>query len=172
MSQNFFAVEEQTSRYDAGRGLWLRGDGRGDFRAVSGQESGVRIYGEQRGAALCDYDGDGRVDLAVSQNGAATKLFHNELAQPGLRVRLIGPPGNPVGFGAVVRGGRGLRDGAAREWHGGSGYWSQDSVVQVFGGSPDRLSIRWPGGKTATVTVPPGAREVSVDAAGAIKAVR
>ena len=64
------------------------------------------------------------------------------------------------------------RDGAAREWHGGSGYWSQDSVVQVFGGSPDRLSIRWPGGKTATVTVPPGAREVSVDAAGAIKAVR
>ncbi len=29
LSQNFFAVEERTTRYDAGRGLWLRGDGTG-----------------------------------------------------------------------------------------------------------------------------------------------
>ena len=51
LSQNFFAVNSDTSRYDAGRGLWLQGDGQGGFRAVPGQESGIKVYGEQRGAA-------------------------------------------------------------------------------------------------------------------------
>ena len=55
---------------------------------MPGQESGVIVYGEGRGAAACDYDGDGRVDLAVSQNGAQTKLYHNVAGRPGLRVRL------------------------------------------------------------------------------------
>ena len=61
------------------------------------------VYGEGRGAAACDYDGDGRVDLAVAQNGAATKLFWGVAGRPGLRLRLLGPPGNPSAVGAVVR---------------------------------------------------------------------
>ena len=35
--KNFFAVEVETSRYDGGRGLWLRGDGSGGFQAVRGR---------------------------------------------------------------------------------------------------------------------------------------
>ena len=66
LSQNFFAVNADTSRYDAGRGLLLQGDGQGGFRAVPGQESGIKVYGEQRGAAVCDFDGDGRTDLVVT----------------------------------------------------------------------------------------------------------
>src|SRR5207244_3272147 len=115
-----------------GRGLWVRGDGRGDFTAVSAQESGLRIYGEQRGSALSDYDGDGRVDLAVSQNGAESKLFHNQRGKPAWRVRLKGPSGNRTGIGAVVRLSFGGKMGPAREIHAGSGYWSQDSAVQVL----------------------------------------
>src|SRR5204862_5722599 len=45
LSQNFFAVEPETSRYDAGRGLWLKGDGHGGLLPVAGQESGVIVYG-------------------------------------------------------------------------------------------------------------------------------
>src|SRR2546422_3466922 len=48
-------------------------------------------------------DGDGRTDLVVSQNGAETKLYHNEHARPGLRVRLRGGARNPHGIGAVLR---------------------------------------------------------------------
>jgi enediyne biosynthesis protein E4 len=77
LSQNFFAVKPETSRYDAGRGLWLTGDGQGGLRAVPGQKSGVMVYGEQRGAAVADFDGDGRVDLVVTQNAAETRLFKN-----------------------------------------------------------------------------------------------
>ena len=93
MSQNFFGMPPEERRLDAGRGLLLRGDGRGGFTALSGEESGIKVYGEQRGAAFCDFDHDGRLDLAVGQNGAETKLFRNLRGRAGLRVRLSGPPG-------------------------------------------------------------------------------
>jgi hypothetical protein len=168
LSQNFFAVSPDNSRSDGGRGLWLKGDGKGKLEAVSGQESGIRVYGEQRGCALGDYDGDGRVDVVVSQNGAATKLFHNVGAKVGLRVRLNGPEGNPSGVGAQMRLVSGGKPGPAREVHGGSGYWSQESAVQILGtvGEPSQLWIRWPGGKTLTVEIPKGAKEIIVDSRG------
>lgn len=178
LSQNFFAVALETSRYDAGRGLWLRGDGRGGFKPVSGPESGLLIYGEQRGAAVCDYDADGRLDLGVTQNGAATMLYHNETARPGLRIHLEGPPGNPDGVGAVLRlqpsapAGTPARPfGPAREIHSGSGYWSQESATQVLAlpDGPARLEVRWPGGKTTLSPIPTGAREVSVNQKGEIR---
>ncbi len=163
LSQNFFATPPETPRLDAGRGLWLRGDGTGKLTPVHGQDSGVKVYGEQRGAAVCDYDQDGRVDLVVTQNGADTKLFHNTGARPGLRVRLIGPVGNSTGVGAQVRLYFGEAKGPVREVHAGSGYWSQDSASLVLGtpAAPTQIWIRWPGGKTSTVPIPAGAKEIS-----------
>lgn len=163
LAQNFFATPDP-SRYDAGRGLWLRGDGAGGFTPVSGQESGVKVYGEQRGCALADYDQDGRVDLVVAQNGAQTKLYHNARAKPGLRVRLKGLEGNPFGVGAAMRLFFGDKAGPVREIHAGSGYWSQDSSVQVLGTpeTPTRIWVRWPGGKTVMVDLAPNAREIEV----------
>jgi hypothetical protein len=167
LAQNFFAVDGDTSRYDAGRGLLLAGDGRGGFRPVPGQESGLKVYGEQRGAATGDYDGDGRVDLVVAQNGAETKLYHNTGAKPGLRVRLRGPAGNPDGAGATLRLAHGDTMGPAREIHAGSGYWSQDCAVQVLAGTlPARVWTRWPGGRTNLIEVPAGTREVTIAADG------
>ncbi|HTD67542.1 MAG TPA: VCBS repeat-containing protein, partial [Candidatus Limnocylindria bacterium] len=121
LAQNFFETDGETSRYDAGRGLLLYGNGRGEFTSVSGQENGLMLYGEQRGAAVCDYDGDGRLDLAVGQNGAETKLFHNQKAKPGLRVRLQSAEGNAIGVGAVIRRVHGATRGPAHEIHAGSG---------------------------------------------------
>jgi hypothetical protein len=141
---------------------------------VPGQESGLVVYGEQRGAAGADYDGDGRVDLIVSQNAATAKLFHNLRAKPGLRVRLAGPPGNPTGIGATLRLKSVGRSGPVREIHSGSGYFSQDSPVQVLARLPEpmRLSVRWPGGQTNTVDLPPGAGEVELSAAGKLRVLK
>ena len=147
LSQNFFPNEIQVPRYDAGRGLLLLGDGKGGLTPMSGQRSGIRVWGDQRGAAHADYDGDGRLDLVVSQNGAATKLFHNRGATPGLRVRLQGQAGNPDGIGAILRLVYGERLGPARVVQAGSGYWSENGAVQVMGkdGEPTAVLVRWPG---------------------------
>jgi enediyne biosynthesis protein E4 len=164
LAQNFSATALGTPRYDSGRSLLLLGDGKGGLRPLPGESSGLRVYGDQRGAAYADFDADGRLDLVVSQNGTTTRLFHNRGARSGLRVRLTGPPGNPDGIGAQLRVVYGERMGPVREVQAGSGYWSQNGAIQVFGlsGTPTAIWVRWPGGSETRVPLEAGAREVVV----------
>ncbi len=164
LAQNQFAVQPEDTRLDAGRGLILRGDGHGGFTPVSGTESGLRIYGEQRGAAAADFDEDGRVDLVVSQNGASTVLLHNISGLPGLRVRLAGPPANPDGIGAAILPWIGEVRGAAQAVTAGGGYWSQPGSVLVLGGKrPTAVDVRWPDGRVQRTSVPSSGNEIRVN---------
>ncbi len=166
MSQNFFATESETPRQDVGRGLVLRGDGTGQFTPLEGHRTGLRVYGEQRAAPVADVDWDGRIDVLVTQNGAATRLFRNVGATPGLRVRLDGPPQNPRGIGATVR----LRyddesRGPAVALTAGSGYWSQHTLTPTLGHgdrSVAAVEVRWTDGTETETTVPAGASTVTV----------
>ena len=176
LGQNLSATVVGTPRFDAGRSLLLLNgastytksnisSGNGvSLKAVDGAKSGLVIYGDQRGAGYSDFNGDGRVDLAVSQNGADTKLFINRNAKPGLRVRVNGPSRNPDGVGVQLRVVYGKRMGPVREIQSSAGYLSQNSAVQVFGldGVPTAVWARWPGGKTVVVPVASGATEVIV----------
>ena len=164
-AQNFFASQAETPRSDGGRGLLMLGDGKGGLRSLSGGASGIKVYGEQRGSAVADFDHDGRADLAVTQNGSHTRTFRNRLAKPGLRVRLKGSPANPTAVGARVR----LRFtddtlGPVRPITAGSGYWSQDSAVVVLGTpKPVRqIDVTWPDGSKSSQPVPIGASEVEI----------
>ena len=172
LSQNFFDQQPEENRIDAGLGLWLQGDGTGALKAVPAARSGIRVYGEQRGAAIGDYDEDGRTDLVVTQNGAETKLFHNLGAAPGLRVKLKGTATNPSAIGAVLRLQFKNHQGPARELHAGSGYWSQDSLTQVMAtpDKPEALWVRWPGGRVTTTPIPANAKEITVNIEGKIAA--
>ena len=174
LAQNFSGVEPLRSRYDAGLGLVLLGDGDGGFEAQPAIESGVRVFGEGRGAATADFDRDGRADLLVAQNAAPTRLYHNRTARPGLRVRLALGPGNPHGVGAGVQLVFEGRDGPLREVQSGSGYWSQSSVTLVLGrpAPPRAIRVRWPGGNTTETPVPPDALEIEVAPDGTLKTLR
>ena len=164
LSQNFYATDEDTPRYDAGRGLWLEGDGRGGFRPVPGRESGVAASGDQRGVASADIDSDGRVDFVLGINGGAARLFRGSGNSPGLRVRVAGSGENRYGIGAVLRVVYADGLGPAREVRAGSGTGSHDDPVQIMGlsGDPVAVEVRWPGGAVERVEVPPGVTEVTV----------
>jgi hypothetical protein len=175
ISQNFFsavpesAAQEALSRDDSGRGLWLRGNGDGTFSAIDGSITGIKVYGEQRGAALADFNHDGRLDLVVSQNNGATKLYVNESGRRGLRVTLHGAHGNPDAIGAQLR----IRyaDGSmgpCRNVAAGSGYWSQDAASQVLGcaQAPAALWIRWPGGREEILPLEKNAWDVEATLKG------
>ena len=164
LSQNFFPTAVGMPRYDAGRGMVLLGDGSGGLTPMPGARSGVVVYGDQRGAAFSDFDRDGRLDIAMAQNGAETRLFQNRGARPGLRVRVRGPASNPEAVGAQVRLVFDKGPGPVREIHAGSGYWSQNGTVQVFGvpNRPVEAWVRWPGGGVRRVPIPPGSGEIIV----------
>jgi len=164
LAQNFSPTALETPRLDAGAGLVMLGDGRGGFRALGVRQSGVTVLGDQRGAAAADYDGDGRVDLAVSQNGAATTLWHNREGRPGIRVRLNAGRGNPLGIGARVQIAASGRRGPVRELHAGAGYWSMDAATTVLSLPPgaDSLIVHWPGGREEAVPLKAGQRELTL----------
>ena len=163
LAQNFFPTEIGTPRYDAGLGLVMLGDGRGGFVPMTDRASGIAVFGDQRGAAFADFNRDGRLDLAISQNGSATRLYQNAGAKKGLIVQLVGPPGNPTAVGAQIRlHYPGNKLGPSREIQAGSGYWSVNSPVEVMGlaGDADAVWVRWPGGRETLQPIPRGQTKV------------
>ena len=168
MGQNLFALPPDTPRLDAGRGLWLRGDGNGGFTPVAGGVSGIRMYGEQRAAAASDYDQDGRLDLVATQNGAPTRLFRNSRAQPGLRLRLRDAGGSAIGAQARLRYGEGDW-GPVRLVSAGSGYWGQSSTTLPMGHGSRTVRevwVRWADGEETALAVDPGTNGLVVSRNG------
>jgi len=169
LAQNFFALRPEISRQDAGGGLLLLGNGRGNFRAVSPDEAGTFMLGEMRGLGAADFDEDGRMDLVVAQNGMATRCWRNATAASKLRVRMQAGPGNPFAMGAAVLDSTGL----ARELAAGAGYWSQaGAVILVAPSSQKPLTVRWPGGRTQAFEVPHGSSEVLIRPGSGLTRIR
>jgi enediyne biosynthesis protein E4 len=164
LTQNFFATPTPRARFDGGRGLVLLGDGKGGLNPLSGTDSGIRVYGEQRGAAFSDYDADGRIDVAMAQNASRTKVFHNRGARVGLRVRVNAGPDNPWGVGTVLRVRYPSGLGPAREIHSGSGYWSVDDPLVVLGlrEPPTGVLVRWPDGREIEAPLEEGQMQITI----------
>ncbi len=152
IGQNWFAVNPDDMRQDAGRGLWLRNAGNENWITVSASESGIDVYGEQRGLALLDWNHDQRLDLLMTQNGADSVFLENRKGTPGALLKIEGPEKNPRGYGARVL----LKDQrdqiiGSREisaTFGGRSAISADILIHPQ--SLDHLrkvEVHWPGGK-------------------------
>ena len=164
LTQNIWSLAETNGRQDAGNALLLLGQGDGNFHAVPPRVSGLAVYGQGRGLALCDYDHDGRLDLAAAQNNGTTRLYYNQIERSGLRVQLTGDPNNQAAIGAQVR--LTFADdtpGPVHEIRLGNGYLSQNPSALVLGSSqpPAGIEIRWPNGTVEQIALPPNIREIS-----------
>lgn len=131
----------------------LENDGRGKFTDASRSLPAVHLIG--RGLALADFDNDGLLDFAVSQNVGSPLLVRNRSkAGHWIALRLEGAgKSNRDAIGAQVT----IRAGGIRQVDqvaGASSYCSaQDSRVHFGLGPQNRietLEIRWPSGKTET----------------------
>ncbi|MBI1839768.1 MAG: VCBS repeat-containing protein [Verrucomicrobia bacterium] len=149
LSQNFHPMRPEVARADAGRGLLLVGDGRGNLLVVAGDVSGIKVYGDQRGAAVGDFNQDGKPDLLITENSAPTRAYLNESSRKaGVRVHVRGPLSNPVGIGVSLRCvGEREELGPRVEIQGGGGYWSASSPAATLPRIANTKAVRvlWPG---------------------------
>lgn len=121
-----------------------------------------------RGIATGDFDGDGKVDLAVSHLDGLPLLLHNAAPSGGhwLTVRLRGHRSNSLGIGARVTtlAGR-LRQ--VKELRTSRGYLSSSDACVHFGmaaaGAVDELRIQWPSGKAQILHGVAADRGITVD---------
>ena len=146
--------------------LLFRNLGDGRFREQPGL---LRLDHEQssRGAASADFDGDGRLDIVVSNIDAGPALFWNESdgGNQHLRIRLVGSGGNRLAVGAQVR----VRSGdleQLREVRSGGSYLSQSELALHFGlgSSPraDSVEVRWPAGETSVLHGVEAGRKITI----------
>ena len=168
IAQNFFATNPEYSRCDAGRGLLMLGDGHGGFEAIAASRSGVAAYGEQRACAVSDFNRDGKMDLAIGQNNAQTKLLLNSGGIAGIRVRLKGPTQNPTAVGAKVTMKITKNHTVTKEVQSGSGYWAANSSVLILPklNQAHELIVAWPSGSEVSYNIPEGIREVLLQESG------
>jgi hypothetical protein len=152
-----------------------QGDGRfADVTASAGPALAVRHAG--RGAAIGDYDDDGRVDVLVTSLNEPPALLHNDSAGGHwLSVELKGRRSNRNGVGARLR----LEAGSlrqVREIGAGGSYLSQSELRAHFGlgaATSAALEVRWPSGVVDRIASLPADRRVVVEeGAGIVGPVR
>jgi len=67
---NFFGTRVKYGRYDASKGTYLLGDGKGGFTPVSNSESGLDVAGEVRDIVLLEQSEKSRLVVFVKNNSA------------------------------------------------------------------------------------------------------
>jgi hypothetical protein len=136
--------------------LLFRGLGAGRFADVTAQAgAGFAQPFVGRGLAVADFDGDGRPDVVLTENGGPAHIFRNVSDGAGKAVRLVlgsnGKNRDAIGARVTCTMGRKKR---VDEVSGGDGYLSVNERTITLGlGSAaklDAVDVRWPDGSSAS----------------------
>ena len=131
MVGNLYASDVNTGRYDASVGLYLRGDGKGNFQPSKAKECGLFTDDDAKGMADLTV-GTERMLLLVGNNDGAAKAF--EVAQ---QYKNYQPDSDDAFALVTLANGKTFR----HEFYYGSTYLSQSSRTLRYSGSVVRIEV-------------------------------
>ncbi|MFS4454939.1 VCBS repeat-containing protein [Maribacter sp. 2304DJ31-5] len=70
LTGNLYGSEVETPRNDASFGLFMKGDGKGNFKDFYPYQSGLEVHGEIRNAAIVKYDNEKEMVVFAANNAA------------------------------------------------------------------------------------------------------
>ena len=148
---------KEVSRYQQAKEIY-RNLGNGRFAEIAAKLGGdLTIPRPARGAAFGDYDNDGDLDVLTINMNSRPNLYRNDGGnrKSWIGFRLVGVSSNRDAIGARVEIEAGGRTQIEEVRSGGS-YLSHNDMRVHFGlGQADRVDqvrVRWPNGKTETLT--------------------
>jgi hypothetical protein len=130
LTGNSYAPDVLTGRYDAFKGLLLKGDGAGKFQPVTCQASGIMIDGDARGLAVMAL---GNEQLIVATQNNDTPMVFKSNSQQRL-IKVASPD-----MYAIIRHQNGVH--SKHEFYWGCGYLSQSSRYLVVPADADSITV-------------------------------
>ncbi len=160
LEQEIAKIQKSQTYAQPAQLFWNAGDRSGGcFVVVPPEKSGSDLYKPivGRGLAFADIDGDGDLDVIMTQTGGAPLLLRNDqnLHHHWIRLKLVGTKSNRDAIGAWIKvrvGGQML----SRQVMPTRGYLSQSELPVTIGlgtaAKPEAVEITWPGGSTQKVS--------------------